>query len=173
MFKRIDIWTNLRNGVIAGIAFSLCAFLYIREVDYADTWLVYLGSVLFFTLIIIDVVQFNRRRGKNANTVTMVFSSHVTTIIGVIVACLLSFILLSIMVPGYLSSGPAAVASPDTPANAIHDKTNGLSFRIFIGATIFNFAMGSFVGIVYPFTLKRNQTKDSREPLPLHNKKPE
>jgi hypothetical protein len=76
------------------------------------------------------------------------------------------------MVPGYLDNGPAARVSHDTPINAVHDKTNGLSFRIFIGATIINFSFGSFAGFMFPFAIKRNQTKDSGEPYPLHNKRP-
>ncbi len=171
MFKKIDLLSNIRDGVIAGVLFSLGVFFYIRETTYADTWLVYVGSFLFFIVIVVDLILFNRRRGKNANTVTMVFSSHVTTLIGVVVATLLSFLLLSIMVPGYLDNGPAGKVAPDAPINAIHDKTNGLSFRIFIAATIFNFAFGSFAGILFPFAIKRNQTKDSGEPYPLQNRR--
>jgi len=160
------------SGALAAFVFSIGVFLYILDTTYAETWLVYLGSFLFFLVILINLILFTKRHGRNSNTVTMVFSSHVTTIIGVIISCLFSFVLLSIMVPGYLDNGPAGTVSPDTPINAVHDKTNGLSFRIFIGATIFNFAFGSFVGIIFPFSLKRNQTKDSGEPYPLHHKKP-
>jgi hypothetical protein len=172
MFKKIDIKSNVINGIIAGILFSICVFLYIRETDYVDSWIVYVGSFLFFVVIVIDVLRFNKRRGKNANTVTMLFSSHVTTIIGVLVAVILSFILLSLMVPGYLESGQAGVAAPDAPTNTIKDKTNGLSWRIFLSATIFNFSLGSFAGIMFPFTIKRNQTRNSGEPFPLHDKRP-
>jgi hypothetical protein len=171
MFKRIDVWINLRNGIIAGVLFSICVFAYIRETDYIDSWLVYVGSFLFFVVIVIDILLFNNRRGKNANTVTMIFSSHVTTIIGVLAACIISFILLSFLVPGYYGSGQTEVAAQDAPTNTIHDKTNGLSWRVFMGATIFNFSLGSFAGIIFPFTIKRNQLKKS-EPFPLHDKTP-
>lgn len=172
MFKKIDLLSNVRNGVIAGLIFGIGVFFYIRETTYSHTWLVYLGSFLFFIMIVIDVMLFNRRSGSNANTVTMVFSSHVTTLVGVVVASLVSFILLAIMVPGYLDNGPTGKVAPDAPINAIHDKTNGLSFRIFIAATIFNFAFGSFASILFPFSIKRNQTKESGEPYPLQNERP-
>lgn len=172
MFKKLDLLSNIRNGIIAGLVFGAGVFFYIRETTYSETWLVYLGSFLFFTVIVVDTLLFNKRRGKDANTVTMVFSSHVTTIIGVVVACIVSFALLSLMVPGYLDNGPAGKIAPDAPINSIHDKTNGLSFRIFIGATIINFSFGSFAGIMFPFTIKRNQTKESGEPYPLRHKGP-
>lgn len=170
MFRELDWTYNLRHGVIAGLLFSACVLLYILDTRYAASWLLYVGSFMFFVMIVVDLLAFNRRRGKNANTVKMVFSSHVTTIIGILVACVVSFLLLSLLIPGYLDSGPAGRVSPDTPINAIHDKTRGLSFRVFIGATIINFSFGSFAGIIYPFTIKRNQTKESGEPYPLHNK---
>jgi hypothetical protein len=100
----------------------------------------------------------------------MVFESHVTTFIGVVIACVLCFLLLTILVPGYLSEGPAGKVLTDTPPNSVTDKTNGLSFKVFMGAILFNFSMGSFVSIIFPFYSKRNQTKDSKEPTPLHQK---
>jgi len=75
--------------------------------------------------------------------------------------------MLSVLVPGYLANGPAEVTASDAPVHTVTDKTNGLSFRIFIGATIFNFTMGSFVGLIFPFAIKRNQTKDTAKPYPL------
>ena len=168
MFKRIDIVSSLKSASIAALLFSICVFIYIKDTTYAESWLLFLGSFLFFVVIVIHTMFFNKVLGGDANTVTLVFASHVVTFMGVVISCILSFILLSTLVPGYLSNGPAGVVAPDAPPNAIHDKTNGLSFRIFIGAIIFNFSMGSFAGIVFPFMIKRNQTKDSGEPYPLH-----
>jgi lysylphosphatidylglycerol synthetase-like protein (DUF2156 family) len=171
MFKKINIVRCLLFGTIAAIVFAIPQFFYIRSSTYSESWLLYLGSFFFFIAIVLYTVLFNKAKEGNANTVTMVFASHVTTVIGVIVSCILTFILLSVMIPGYLHAGPAAVASPDTPINEIHDKTNGLSFRAFIGATIINFAFGSFASIIFPFSIKRNQTKESGEPFPLNHRK--
>ena len=104
------------------------------------------------------------------STVFMVFESYVTTFIGVVIACALGFLLLTILVPGYLSEGRVGKVLTGTPPNSVMDKTNGLSFKVFMGAILFNFSMGSFVSIIFPFYSKRNQTKDSREPTPLRQK---
>jgi len=72
-------------------------------------------------------------------------------------------------VPGYLSSShPKTLV--EEPVNIIHDKTDGLSFMVFMAATVINFSVGSFTGIVLPFYLKKNQTMDPRVPTPLHNR---
>lgn len=173
MFSRINFPNSIRSALIAAILFVIPVFFYLKFPGYGDTWLVYLGSFLFFLVIVIHVLFFNKVRGENANTVTMVFASHMVTILGVIFACLFSFILLTIMVPGYLNHGPAGKVTPDTPANEIFDKTNGLSFRIFMGASLMNFAFGSFVSFVFPFSIKKNQTRDSGEPFPLKDNEPE
>lgn len=91
----------------------------------------------------------------------MIFESQVTTIIGVIIASAICFLLMTILVPGYLSDAPAGKLMMHAPPARINDKTNGLSFDVFTGAILFNFSMGSFVSILFPFYSKRNQIKDS------------
>lgn len=173
MFSRINFPNSLRSAFIAAILFSIPVFCYLKDTSYESNWLIYLGSFLFFIVIVLHTIFFNKVRGENANTITMVFASHFVTILGVILSCLFVFILLSLMVPGYLGDGMVGKSTPDAPANEIRDKTNGLSFRIFMGASLINFIFGSFVGIVYPFSVKRNQTKDTGEPFPLKDNEPE
>ena len=148
----------------------ILVFFYIRNASYTQSWLIYVGSFFFAVIIAVHTLRLNKQRGGNESTVFMVFESHVTTLLGVIIACILCFLLLTIFVPGYLSEGPAGKIMTDAPPNSLEDKTNGLSFKVFIGAILFNFSMGSFVGIVFPFYSKRNQKKDSREPTPLHQR---
>lgn len=173
MFKRINFPNSFRSGFIAALLFIIPVFFCLKDPSYGSTWLIYLGSFLFLIVIVCHTLFFNKVRGENANTVTMVFASHMVTLIGVLFSCLFAFLLLSVMIPGYLSAGPAEKATHNTPANEIFDKTNGLSFRIFMGASIINFAVGSFAGIIFPFSAKRNQKKDSGEPYPLKDNAPE
>jgi hypothetical protein len=173
MFRRINFGNSLKSALIAAILFTIPVFIYLKDTTYKSNWLIYLGSFFFFLVIVLHTIFFNKVRGENANTITMVFASHVVTVMGVVLSCLFAFLLLVIMVPGYLDAGPAGKATPDTPANEIFDKTNGLSFRIFMGASLINFAFGSFAGIVFPFSVKKNQTKDTGEPFPLKDNAPE
>jgi cytochrome bd-type quinol oxidase subunit 1 len=113
----------------------------------------------------------NKRRGENESTTAMVFACHVTTIVAIVIICVICFFLLSIMIPGYLSAGDAEKHLMQKPDNIITDKTGGLSFNVWMSATIVNFAVGSFTGIILPFSSKQNQTRDDRDPTPFHQRR--
>jgi len=169
MFRKVNLFRTFRSAVIAAILFIVPVYFFIRDGLYRESWLLYLGSFLFLVVIWIHTLRENKLRGENESTVTMVFISHVATIAGIILASLFSFILLSIMVPGYLESGPPDRSLVGEPANVIKDKTDGLSFEVFFAATVINFAVGSFSGIILSFYSKRNQINDPNEPSPMHN----
>jgi hypothetical protein len=168
MFKKINWPRTLLFAALGAILFCIPVFIYIQDALYTRTWLLYMGSFLFFIVMWIHAMYDSSKRGNNESTVALIFASHVTAIIGIIISVVLCFILLSIFVPGYLHAGTPDKVLANPPANTIQDKTNGLSFDIFFAATIINFSVGSFTGIVLPFYMKRNQTKDQREPTPLH-----
>jgi hypothetical protein len=170
MFKKIDIKTTLISASIAAILFCIPAFIYIYKADYTKSWLLYFGSFLFFIVMWVHTMHDSKKRGENESTVALVFASHVTTIAGVILSTFFCFLILVALVPGYLDGGMADKILTGEPANIIKDKTNGLSFEVFIAATIINFSVGSFTGIILPFYSKRNQVRDSREPTPLHQR---
>ena len=90
------------------------------------------------------------------------------TLAGIIFSCLTCFILLVVLIPGYLDNGTPAKVMTFEPVNIIKDKTDGLSFLVFMAATVVNFCVGLFAGMVLPFYTKQNQTRDTREPVPLH-----
>ena len=112
-------------------------------------------------MVIAFLINFNRKRDQNASSVTMLLAGHITTIMGMIMALVFALILLAILVPGELSAGQAGQVLSQTPANATDDKTNGLNFQVIMDALLGNFAIGSFVSIIFPFTIKREQRSES------------
>jgi hypothetical protein len=170
MFRKIDLKSSIISAAIAGILFCIPVYIFIQRADYRESWLLYMGSFLFFIAMWIHTMYDSRKRRDNESTVALVFASHVATIMGVVVASVLSFLLLVMLVPGYLDGGMADKQMINEPANIIKDKTDGMSFQIFMAATIINFSVGSFAGIILPFYMKRNQTKDRKDPAPLHQR---
>ena len=168
MFRKIIWRSTLISSIIAATLFCIPAGLYIYYADYSMSWILYLGSVLFFFTIAIHTYSDSKKRGGNESTVALVFSSHVATICGVILATSVCFLLLTLLIPGFLHTGPADKILEKAPANTINGKTNGLGLYVFIASTVINFSGGSFASITIPFYAKRNQTKDNREPVPLH-----
>lgn len=170
MLQKVNIRATIITAIIAALVFCVPASIYISRASYRDTWLLYLGSFLFFITIWVHTMMDSLRRKNNESTVALIFASHMATIAGIILSCLACFILLTVMVPGYLQPGMADKVLTGEPANTIIDKTDGMSLDIFMAATIINFSVGSFAGIVLPFYMKRNQTRDRRRPTPFHNK---
>ena len=170
MFKKVNWLTTIRTAALAALLFCIAIFIYIKYSNYRDSWLLYLGSFLFMSVLWMHTLAENKRRGSNESTVALVFEGHVTTLVGIILCCLVSFILLVILVPGYLSPGAADKTLTGEPAQLVVDKTDGLSFEVFMAAIVMNFSVGSFTSIILPFYAKRNQTKDRRTPTPFHQK---
>jgi hypothetical protein len=168
MLKKVNIRSTLTYGLIGAVAFCIPIFFYIQSANYEDSWLLYLGSFFFMIVASIYTMQDSKKRRNNESTIALVFSSHLTTITGIILSCIICLLMLIIFVPGYLGDGPADKVLTQEPANTIKDKTNGLSVKIFLTATVINFAAASFCGIVLPFIMKGNQTEDAKEPVPLH-----
>ena len=110
----------------------------------------------------------SRKRDVEVSTAIKVFASHIVTLAGIVIACILCFAMLSLMVPGYLHAGMADKLLTGGPASSLKDKTDGLSVDVFMAATIINFSVGSFISIIFPFFLKRNQPSDNRQPKPFH-----
>lgn len=170
MFQKLNLSLTVLSALIAGCAFSIPVFFYIRCAEYRESWLLYLGSFFFLVVIWIHTIIDNKKRGQNESTIAMAFASHITTLAGIVVACLLSFLMLVALVPGYLQTGETGKSLAGAPANTISDKTDGLSFDVFMAATVINFSVGSFASIILPFYTKRNQTRDTRKPTPFHQK---
>src|SRR5687767_9475817 len=102
MLKKLDLTSCFGYGSLAAFLACIPVFFYIRDASYRESWLLYVGSFFFAMAISIHVLRANKKRGGNESTVFMVFESHVTVVIGVFIACLLCFLLLTIFVPGYL-----------------------------------------------------------------------
>lgn len=168
MLRKVNIRSTIISAIISGVVFAFPTYFFIRSNAYEQAWLLYLGSFLFFIEAWRHTLQENKLRRENESTVALVFISHVTTIAGVVVACVLSFILLALMVPGFIGPTDPQQGMIGEPANTIQGKTDGLAFKVFLSAAVINFSVGSFAGLVLPFYAKRNQVKDSKDPSPLH-----
>ena len=167
MLKKINLRSTLISGLIAAILFCIPVFFHIRSANYKNSWLLYFGSFLFMIVIWIHTMQDSKKDGI-MKVQWLVFASHMATLAGIIISCGICLLMLIILVPGYLDQGTAGKVLIQAPANTVYDKTHGLSLQIFLSATLINFSVGSFCGIVLPFYLKRNQTRDLKEPTPLH-----
>lgn len=172
MFKKIDWHTTIIWAAIGAVVSSIPAFFYIRSGDYSSSWLLYLGCGLFFFTMALHTVIESKKRGGNESTVALVFAAHVTVVCAIVIACVLALLMLIAFVPGFIDAGNTSKQLVNEPPQSVEDKTGGISFHVFVAATLLNFFGGSIAGVTIPFYAKRNQMKDNKEPSPLQQKKP-
>ncbi|MEO7522634.1 MAG: hypothetical protein ABIT58_00990 [Ferruginibacter sp.] len=167
MFKKINWKHSLVSACIASFLFCTCAFIYIQKANYTVSWVLYLGSLLyFFTIATVTVID-NNNRGGNESTIAMIFASLVITIAGIILSVVVCLILLSVLDHGSIGFGRAARTMTENPPASIQGKTGGLVFRTMFAAVVLNFFGGTFAGVTIPFYSKQNQTIDDKAPTPL------
>ncbi|RYY58641.1 MAG: hypothetical protein EOO05_15770 [Chitinophagaceae bacterium] len=150
LFRKTMWKPALLTALIAGVLYAISVGIYIYHANYEQTWILYVGSFAFMIVMYYHVMRDSRLRGHNESTVTLVFNSHVATIAGVLIACVLSYLILAVAVPGYIRSLQADRTLEGEPVNTIHDSTDGLSFNVFMAATVINFSVGSLNGKIIP-----------------------
>lgn len=159
--SRIIHWPlYIKFAALAAIVYCIPVFFFLRDATYSSAWLLYLGNLLFLFPIMFFLIRFNQLRKQNASSVAMLTAGHIATAIGIVIACILCFILILLMVPGWLDAGSADKVLQQAPANTVDDKTKGLAFMVFSDAIVGNVSAGSFISIIYPFTLKGDQTRE-------------
>lgn len=149
----------LKYAVISTVFYCTCVLFYCKDATFTETWLLFAGNGLFLIIISASLFSFNNQRKRNASTVSMLAAGHITTLSAILVSCLVCFIILLIYVPGFLGT-PHRLLQHE-PVNIVRGKTNGLVFIIYMSTIVGNFAAGSAASILFSFTLKSNQTKET------------
>jgi hypothetical protein len=162
MFKKEYLYSYIKWGFIAAIAFCVPMFIFLKLGDYVSTWWLFVGNGLFLVVIAAYMLVFNKSQRENASTQTMMAAGHIATIIGIIISCIVAAIALVTFIPDIFNSGLSERAMEDAPAWTGAGKTHGLVFFVFMNATIGNFCGGSFSSILIPYSARRNQTKDKK-----------
>lgn len=162
MFKKEYLFSYIKWGVISAIAFCIPMIIFISSADYSATWWLFAGNVLFLVTIAWYMIEFNKSKGENASTQTMVSAGHIATILGIVISCIVALIALPIFIPDIFSSGISDKALEDAPSQSGTGKTHGLVFFVFMNAIVGNVSGGSFSSIIVPYTARKNQTKDKK-----------
>jgi FlaG/FlaF family flagellin (archaellin) len=102
--------------------------------------------------MLVAVLMLNKKFSGDVTARSLVIGGHMITLIGVILACVFTLILMLIYVPELFQAAPTGQVLERRPAN-----TNNLIFILLVNAFVANFAAGSFASIILPYTSKRNQ----------------
>ncbi len=161
MFTKDQILSYLKYSIVAAILYLVSVGIFLGIDNYAQTYILYIGNVAFALVIVVFILNFNKKRNKNAMTKMMIAAGHITTVMGILLSCVAIFILLAIMKPvGYATVSQTATEL-GKPAPALMENGHALMFILFMDAVFGNVAAGSFVSFLLSNTAKRDQTGET------------
>jgi uncharacterized membrane protein HdeD (DUF308 family) len=163
MFKKYKLTDYIKYSVISALLFCITVVIFIKSEKYSATWWLYVGNVLFMLGVIYFIFSFNKKKREDASTSSMIIGGHIVTVLGIILSCIFSYVLIMFMIPGLFGSGETNTTVINAPAQLDTGKTDGLIFMIFMNAIVGNVATGSFASIILPYTSKRDQTEEPAE----------
>lgn len=162
MFKKEYLSSYLIYGMLSAILFCVPMIIFLSAAKYSAVWWLYVGNVLFLLSIIFFMIRFNKKKGEDASTQTMIAAGHITTVTGIIISIIVAIISLFIFVPDLFNSDAADRVLQNAPAGTGTGKTHGMIFMLFMNAVIGNLVAGSVPSIILSYTAKRDQTKDRK-----------
>ncbi len=149
MLKNIHWKSIFPAALTAALLFSFFTFFFILQADYTSTWLLYLGNVFFIFTLASFFIFFKNDANDHGTASSTIFRGMVTTFTGILMSVILVFILLLIVMPGFIESGtPSHVLQGEPPA-ALEGKTNGLVFKVFMAAIVLNFFGGAIISVIF------------------------
>jgi len=157
MFTKDQILSYLKYSIVAAIVYLIFVVIYLSLDNYALTYLLYIGNMLFAVVMVFFVVRFAKRRDWNPNPKMTIAAGHITAAMGVILSCVCIFIILAIMKPIGYSDVTTTAKELAKPAPALQGNGHTLMFILFMDAVFGNIGAGSFVSFMLPTMLKRDQ----------------
>lgn len=157
MFTKNQILSYLKYSIVAAIIYLIFVVIYLSKDNYALTYILYIGNMLFAIVMVFFVVRFAKKRGWNASPKMAIAAGHITAAMGVILACLSIFIILAIMKPIGYSDITTTARELAKPAPALQGNGHTLMFILFMDAVFGNIGAGSFVSFMLPNMLKSDQ----------------
>jgi hypothetical protein len=157
MIKGHNILWYLRFSLLAALLYAPPMAYYLWSSRFSDIWILYIGNVLFGLVIAWFLLKFNDTRGKGASSMKMSIAGHMTAVMGIIISCIFCTILLLILAPSAFGDPASEDVLKNAPAQMASSKMKGLVSILFLDAVVGNFSTGSFVSILFPFTITKRQ----------------
>lgn len=164
MLKSIPWRLHIAWSLLCAILFCIPVFILLTNPKFSLIWLLYLGNGAFLIALVTHIFRYNRSIPGGATSMGMMGASVITTMMGILLSFVICWLLIIIMIPGLFNGGIADKTLAGAPAATIGRETHGLIFMIIMSVTAGNFSVGLFASIIFPFTLKLNQTKEEIKP---------
>lgn len=158
MFKTHPILKYLKYSIVAAILYCITVFIFIKQGSFSGSWILYTGNMLFACVIAVFILQYNKGRDQNARAGKMIFAGHITTVMAIIISCIIGLLLVFLLAPEVFSSSVQVLQNTPPQMKAPRHE---MLLAFLMNAIIGNFCGGAFFSIILPFSAKRDQTGES------------
>lgn len=164
MFKSIPWRLHFAWALLCAVLYCIPVIILLTNPKFSLLWLLYLGNGAFLIALVTHIFRFNRSIPGGATSMGMLAASVITAMMAIIMSLVICWLLIIIMVPGLFHEGVAGKALAGAPTATVGAHTHGLIFMILMSLTAGNFAVSLFASLIFPFTLKFNQTREEVKP---------
>ncbi len=167
MFTKHQILSYLKYSIAAATAYLICVYIFLSMDSYLQTYILYIGNMVFASVMVIFIVNFSKKRDNNVSPKMTIAAGLITAAMGVIISCLVIFIMLAIMKPSGYNDIIHTSNILAKPAPSLQGNGHALMFILFMDAVFGNIGAGAFVSFMLPTMLRNDLTGD---PSTMHPK---
>jgi hypothetical protein len=151
MLDKARLLFMLKYAAISAVLYNIFVILFLRNADFESIYLLYIGNAAFAIGIILHSVADKIAPEERNKGAKKMIRGHVTTLLGVILSCLIALLLLFIMVPELLNT--SSETSLEAKPAQMDSPGQGITFTLFMDAVLGNFSTGSFISILLALVL--------------------
>jgi len=160
----------LAYAAAAAIVYCIAAGVYMKRMSFEASWILYIGNFLFAAVIGIFIAWFYKKHESSIDTVTLISIGAKTAVAGIVMACILSFVLLLILVPDVFKAGSGSYLYLRHSPAQFEGKNQGFGSILFFNAMLGNAGASFFISLLIPFSVMKNLYGKGEESKPLSPK---
>jgi len=151
-------------SIAAAFVYCIAVYFYIKSMSFGGIWVLYMGNFLFAAVIGIFVAWFYKKHESAIGTIRLVVIGGKAAVAGIVIACMMCFLLLLIFVPEIFR--PEAVSHlylQHSPAQ-FSGKNQGFGVILFLNAILGNAGTSFFISLLIPFSVMKNIYPSKNKP---------
>lgn len=155
--NRVSFLKHGKYGILPALLFCIPIIFFIKDEQFSQAWLLYLGNALFLVYIFLFVLNYSKISNEKLSGLNAGFA---VTFIGIFFSLILTIICILIFAPGLFNIGSANQTLHDTPAALPSNNDHGVLLMLLADIVIGNVVAGSFASVMASAAMRRN--KDDR-----------
>ena len=147
----------------AAVVYCIAVSFYIKSMAYEESYILYVGNFLFAAVIGIFIGWFYKRHESDIGTIRLVVVGAKTAVAGILMACILSFLLLLILTPEIFRPEAVSHLSLRDSPGQFSGKNQGFGKILFLNAILGNAGASFFISLLIPFSVMKNLYPDEKK----------